>query len=195
VTASMWLAAVLLAAAVLCWAPPARRAARRRLDAGAGRPSRHGPRTPGSKPAAHPGVVPGPVLLDLGAAVLGAGAPATAGVRLLAEVLHDHDPGAAERLRELAVRHEAAAPGLAAASPLPPWLLRFDAALTLARDSGTAPGPLLAAAAEDERRASAAAARVAAARLGVRVVLPAGVCLLPAFVLLTVVPIVLGLLG
>jgi tight adherence protein B len=127
--------------------------------------------------------------------VLGAGAPAAGGIRLLAEALHDHDPATAEELRELAVRHEAAAPGLAAPSRLPPWLLRLDSALTLARDCGTAPGPLLAAAAEDERRAAAAAARVAAARLGVGVVLPAGVCLLPAFVLLTVVPIVLGLLG
>jgi Type II secretion system (T2SS), protein F len=194
VTGAVWVPAVLVAAAVLCWAPGSRGAARRRLHAGTGS-SRRDPGTSERLSGARRALVPGPVLLDLAAAVLGAGAPAAAGVRLLAEALDDHDPAAAQGLRELAVRHEAAAPGLAAAASLPPWLRRLDAALTLARDSGTAPGPLLAAAAEDERRATAAAARVAAARLGVRVVLPAGVCLLPAFVLLTVVPIVLGLLG
>jgi tight adherence protein B len=36
---------------------------------------------------------------------------------------------------------------------------------------------------------------VAANRLGVLVVVPMGLCLLPAFVVLTVVPLVLGLLG
>ena len=183
---SGWVPAGLLAAAVLCWSPSGRRRGRRRLDAATGR--RRGGARRGR------GGVPGPVLLDLAAAVLDAGAPASAGVRLLAGALHEHDPAAAGSLRDLAVRHDAAAPGLSAPAGLPPWLLRLDAALTLARDSGTAPGPLLAAAAEDERRATSAAARVAAARLGVRVVLPAGVCLLPAFVLLTVVPIVLGLL-
>jgi pilus assembly protein TadC len=51
------------------------------------------------------------------------------------------------------------------------------------------------AAADQERRREGAAARVAAARLGVQVVLPTGLCLLPAFVLLAVVPLVLALLG
>jgi tight adherence protein B len=51
------------------------------------------------------------------------------------------------------------------------------------------------AAAAQERRRDVAAARVAAARLAVQVVLPTGLCLLPAFVLLAVVPLVLGLLG
>lgn len=65
--------------------------------------------------------------------------------------------------------------------------------------SGAAPGPLLRAAADEVNRTRRRAAREAAGRLGVRLVLPLGLCLLPAFVLLGLVPVVLslssGLLG
>jgi hypothetical protein len=93
----------------------------------------------------------------------------------------------------LAQRHE-----LALGDPMPgpvPWVALLDETLLLARDAGLSPGPLLASAAEDERRRVALAQRLAAARLGVRVVLPTGLCLLPAFVLLSVVPLVAALLG
>jgi tight adherence protein B len=135
------------------------------------------------------------VLLDLVAAVLVAGAPAATALRLVAECLGNHDSITSGALFDLAARHEALLPSAPVASLDAPWLGRLDAALTLARDAGVGPAPLLLAAAEDERRETAAAARAAAARLGVRVVLPAGLCLLPAFILLTVVPLLLGLLS
>lgn len=61
--------------------------------------------------------------------------------------------------------------------------------------SGAAPGPRLRAAADEVTRDRRRAAREAAGRLGVRLVLPLGLCLLPAFVLLGLVPVVLSLAG
>jgi hypothetical protein len=57
---------------------------------------------------------------------------------------------------------------------------------------GVDPEPLLAHAAAAIRRARQATAREAAARLGVRLVLPLGLCLLPAFVLLGLLPVLLA---
>ena len=67
-------------------------------------------------------------------------------------------------------------------------------ALDLAAQTGLAPAALVRAAATEQRRGEVAAHSVAAHRLAVLVVLPMGVCLLPAFMVLTVVPLVLGLL-
>ena len=52
----------------------------------------------------------------------------------------------------------------------------------------------LRAAAEDQRRERASAQAVAVRRLAVLLVLPTGLCLLPAFLLLGVVPLVIDLL-
>lgn len=72
-------------------------------------------------------------------------------------------------------------------------------ALRDAWSSGAAPSGALASAASRLRRGSAARAKVAAQRLGVQLVLPLGLCLLPAFVLVGLVPVLLslgvGLLG
>ena len=57
---------------------------------------------------------------------------------------------------------------------------------------GSAPGPLLLAAAAQVRFRRSAAAREAAERLAVRLVLPLGLCLLPAFVLMGLVPVVIA---
>jgi hypothetical protein len=59
--------------------------------------------------------------------------------------------------------------------------------------AGGAAGPVLDAAADAWRRRRRVRAREAAARLGVHLLLPVGLCLLPAFVLLGVVPVVLSL--
>lgn len=58
---------------------------------------------------------------------------------------------------------------------------------------GAAPGEALRAAGEEVRHQRSSAARTAAARLGVRLVLPLGVCYLPAFVLVGLVPVLLAL--
>ena len=66
-------------------------------------------------------------------------------------------------------------------------------AIALARRAGVPPTALLRAAASDERRDRQSRAELAAARLSVHLVLPVGLLFLPAFVLTTVVPIVLAL--
>ncbi len=76
----------------------------------------------------------------------------------------------------------------------PPMPADLGSALQLSERTGVAPGPLLRAAAAERRRRGSAAATTAANRLAVLAVLPTGLCLLPAFVLLTVAPLVLALL-
>jgi pilus assembly protein TadC len=58
---------------------------------------------------------------------------------------------------------------------------------------GAAPGPALRARAGAIRRDRRRAAREAAGRLGVHLVLPLGLCFLPAFVLLGLVPVLVSL--
>jgi pilus assembly protein TadC len=74
----------------------------------------------------------------------------------------------------------------------PRWA-RTALALRLAREAGVAPSSLLLTGADDLRSNRLAALDVAAARLGVRLVIPLGVAFLPAFVLTTIVPVVLAL--
>jgi pilus assembly protein TadC len=74
----------------------------------------------------------------------------------------------------------------------PRWS-RTAMALRLAREAGVAPSSLLLTGAADLRACRLAAIDVSAARLGVRMVVPLGVAFLPAFVLTTVVPVVLAL--
>lgn len=66
-------------------------------------------------------------------------------------------------------------------------------ALDLAAVAGVAPAPALRQAATDLRRDAVADVELATARLGVRLVLPLGLAFLPAFVLTTVLPLVLAL--
>jgi len=67
--------------------------------------------------------------------------------------------------------------------------------LGVGREAGASPGPQLRAAAARLRRERRAHVRAAAGALGVRLTLPLGLCFLPAFVLLGLVPVVLGLAG
>ena len=66
-------------------------------------------------------------------------------------------------------------------------------ALWLAVRAGLPPAALIRRAAEEERRRAATAHLKAIRRLEVMLVLPAGLCLLPAFVLLSIVPVLLDL--
>lgn len=75
----------------------------------------------------------------------------------------------------------------------PERLAPLERALGDAWHAGAAPVPVLRHLAARERRRRREAAREAAARLGVRLVLPLGLCLLPAFALLGIVPLVLSL--
>ena len=68
-----------------------------------------------------------------------------------------------------------------------------DRVLALARRAGAPAGALLRAGADERRREARAAARAAAERLGVTLMLPLGACVLPAFVVVAVVPLVVAL--
>lgn len=139
------------------------------------------PRTRGQAPAvpatpdAWPdGTVPDVVLVDLVVAALAAGLPASAAV---------------------AAARSAATPTAAyqAASPVQPLPAAVAQAFGLAERTGASAAELLRRAAADDRSARRAAVAVAASRLGVRLVVPLGLTVLPAFVLLGVAPVVIGL--
>ncbi|MBO3101832.1 type II secretion system F family protein [Cellulomonas fengjieae] len=68
-------------------------------------------------------------------------------------------------------------------------------ALEPAWDTGSAPGPALRGRADQLRRDRRTRTRAAAGALAVRLVLPLGLCFLPAFILLGLVPMLLSLAG
>lgn len=80
------------------------------------------------------------------------------------------------------------------AAMAPQWA-PIRGALRIAAESGAAPAAVLAAAAEDLRRGEAHRVEVAASKFGAQAVLPLGLAFLPAFVLTTVVPVVVMLAG
>ncbi|MBG0814020.1 type II secretion system F family protein [Planomonospora sp. ID82291] len=89
------------------------------------------------------------------------------------------------------------------AAPEQAWLVLADdhALAPLARTmsraalSGAPVADALTRAADDSRHAARAASAAAARRVGIQVVAPLGLCFLPAFVLLGIVPVVAGLAG
>ncbi|MBC9937495.1 MULTISPECIES: type II secretion system F family protein [unclassified Leucobacter] len=68
-------------------------------------------------------------------------------------------------------------------------------ALATASATGVAAGPLLLAEAVGERERSLRTLERAAERLGVTILLPIGTCVLPAFVVLGVIPVLIAMLG
>lgn len=81
------------------------------------------------------------------------------------------------------------------AAGLPPLGDDADAVLEFARAAGVPVAALLHAEAEERRRRSRSEARIRAAELGTRLLLPLGLCILPAFVALGVAPIVIAILS
>ena len=71
------------------------------------------------------------------------------------------------------------------------FMLVVSTALTVAARAGVPPGPLLATAARDLLRREGETQEAAIGRVGVRLVLPLGLVLLPAFMCTTVLPLVL----
>lgn len=131
-----------------------------------------------------------PEALELVAlALLGGGSLAGAVARVGAVV-----PGAAGRqLTEVGARLQTGATGEEAWEGAGEHWAPACRSLQLAELSGVAPGQALTRAAQDLRRDAVADVEVAAARLGVRLVVPLGLAYLPAFVLTTVLPVVLAL--
>ena len=127
--------------------------------------------------------LPVPVVLELVCAALEAGLPTESALRAAFAVAGD-EAGGHSLLGADAGRRTTAAP--------PQWIA-MARALDLADRTGASAAVLLRSAASDERARRRAGVRLASGRLGVRLVLPLGLAVLPAFVLLGVAPVVLGL--
>lgn len=208
-----FLVAGLLAAAFWLLLRPAERGSRR-LPAPVAAARRQEP--PDTAPVRSAGITDPALMLDLVAAMLDAGQPLLPALGVLAEVV---DPDTSLRLRRVQAALELGAPWavaweLAVAGPvgagaagLPPAERsprresrrakapadHLREALTfLATTGAPSAAVLLAEAAQLRRRRSREAERRAAA-LGVRLVVPLGLCALPAFIVLTVVPLLLSL--
>ena len=135
-----------------------------------------------------------PYAVDLLAAALKAGLPTQRAVGVVAGAL---DGPLGRRLGRVAR-------GLGLG--LPPeqaWLALADlpggtrliAAVSRSADSGAALSATFARLADDQRARQAAAVEAAASRAGVLIVLPLGLCFLPAFVFAGVVPVIVAVLG
>ena len=88
------------------------------------------------------------------------------------------------------VRRALEAAGVDAVGDLP----AVDAVLDLSRRAGVPAGDLLRSEAEEARRSARATAAAAASVLGVKLMLPLGLCILPAFMLLGVAPLLLAVI-
>jgi len=133
-----------------------------------------------------------PDVLDIVALALDAGAGTVAALRAAAQ----HLPGqSGVELRTVVAALEWGLPDDAAWAAAPDRWEPAGRALRLAARAGVPPAALLRRAAEDLRRERLSRVEVATARLGVRLVLPLGLAFLPAFILTTVVPVVLALAG
>lgn len=114
-------------------------------------------------------------------------------VEAIEEVARLSAGSVAAQLREVSAAMRWGMPAEQAwASVKPVWRVAARA-MVLSVHAGIPPAGLLARAADDLRQAERQRRDVATSRLGVRLVLPLGLAFLPAFVLTTVVPLVLAL--
>ena len=111
---------------------------------------------------------------------------------LIAVAQTSRDPVAAD-LRQVATALQWGASETEAWASVGPAWAAAARVVSLAHAGGVPPGPLLTAASDDLHRAELDRLEVAAAQVGVRLVAPLGLVLLPAFCLTTVVPLVVAL--
>ncbi|MBE4694257.1 type II secretion system F family protein [Brevibacterium casei] len=123
--------------------------------------------------------------LDLVAICLTAGLPIPVALTLTAEATADRSG-----LLRIARGKTIGGEDLADDDRLRPVLEVF----AFSEHTGVGPAPLIESVAGELRAASRRRRQEAAAALGVRLVVPLGVCILPAFLLLSVVPVVISLL-
>lgn len=185
------LAALLVALAVLAW--PGQAQDRGFVASARGRQStRRTVRGLWSRRRGGPVELALPDVLDLVALALDAGASTVGALRAAADRL----PGQGGiEVRTVAAALEWGLPEEAAWGSAPPRWEPAGRALRLAARAGVPPAGLLRRAADDLRRERLSQVDTATARLGVRLVLPLGLAFLPAFILTTVVPVVLALAG
>jgi pilus assembly protein TadC len=133
-----------------------------------------------------------PVAGDLLAVCLAAGMPVGSAVAAVADAVPDPLAGA---LRAVAGLYRVGAEPRRAWADAPEELAPLGRVLVRAGESGSAAGPALRALSADARAASRAGIERDVRRAGVWVLAPLGLCFLPAFVCLGVVPLVLGIAG
>ncbi|MEV0425290.1 type II secretion system F family protein [Micromonospora sp. NPDC050495] len=135
-----------------------------------------------------------PLAADLLAAALRAGAPVDRSVLAVAEALGGP---LADRLGRVGRTLELGGTAAEAWSHLGPvaGADRLVAAAIRSADSGAALAGALARLADDLRADRSTAAEAAARRAGVLIVLPLGLCFLPAFILAGLVPVIVAVLG
>ncbi len=135
-----------------------------------------------------------PLAADLLAAALRAGAPVDRSVLAVAEAL---DGPLADRLGRVGRTLELGGTAAEAWAHLHPVAAaeRLTAAAIRSSDSGAALAGALTRLADDLRSDRATAAEAAARRAGVLIVLPLGLCFLPAFILAGLVPVIVAVLG
>lgn len=173
------LVALLGAALWLLLAAPA---AEQRLRAVAGTPVSQTPPPPGPSDVA--------LLADLVAAALAAGATPLAALDVAGRAVGGLE---GEQVVRVAARLRLGSDWGGAWRGTRPGLEPLTRCLGLALDTGAPGAALLRDAASELRRRRARAAQLEASRLGVRLVLPLGLCALPAFLALGVVPVVISL--
>ncbi|QTE29712.1 type II secretion system F family protein [Pengzhenrongella sicca] len=140
---------------------------------------------PGARPA--PARLDLVVLLDLVDVAIASGASLPRAVGAVGQAAD------AEALVRAASALTLGADWSAAWSGAPAWLAPLVDGLAPTWATGATPGPALRATADRVRRARRVQAREAAGRLGVLLVLPLGLCFLPAFVLIGLVPVIASL--
>lgn len=123
--------------------------------------------------------------LELVAICLRAGLPVERALMLAAEATEDRS-GLGRLGRSLA---------LGAVDNPPAGLHEVVSLVEFSRATGVALAPLLAGLAADMRRTERRRRQMAAAKLGVHLVIPLGVCVLPAVILMGVIPVVITLVG
>lgn len=133
-----------------------------------------------------------PVVLDLVSISLQAGRPPTVALRLAADAAPH--PLRAD-LSAVAHRLEVAGDVRTALAEVPDSLVPLARALRRSEETGVPVAQVVDAVAVDLRRTQVAARREAARRVGVRATAPLGLCFLPAFFLIGIVPTVLALAG
>ncbi|MGY1600786.1 type II secretion system F family protein [Geodermatophilus sp. SYSU D00815] len=133
-----------------------------------------------------------PVACDLLAVCLSAGLPTAAALAAVATAVHEPLSG---ELRRVAGLTRLGAEPRSAWAGAPEELAALARVLVRAGESGSAVGPALRALAADARVLARTRIEADVRRAGVWVLAPLGLCFLPAFLCLGVVPLVLGIAG
>jgi hypothetical protein len=133
-----------------------------------------------------------PGACDLLAVCLGAGLPLVGALAAVGEAL---PAPLGPRLQAVAAHYRLGAEPRRAWADVPPVLAPLARAMVRAGESGASVVPALLALASDSRSSARALVDADVRRAGVWILAPLGLCFLPAFVCLGVVPLVLGIAG